>query len=82
MSEINDKTKIPLGIAVGACALVASGAFWLAMLTGSVSNATNKNEGQDVALVAQAAINAKQLEVNGQILSDLRLIKNKLKIKD
>lgn len=82
MSNLDEKTKIPLGVAVGACALVASGAFWLALLTGSISNATNKNLEQDAAFTAQAIINARAEAERALVLSDLRLIKNKLKIKD
>lgn len=74
-STLDDKTKVPLGIAVGACALVASGAFWLAMLTGSVSTATDKNREQDSVLELMG-------KNQTQILSDLRLIKAKLKVKE
>lgn len=86
MTTIGENTKVTLSTAVTVTvfvgAIIASGAFWLAMLTGSVTAATIKNNEQGDVLKAQTDINAKQLEVNNQILSDLRLIKDRLKIKE
>jgi hypothetical protein len=82
------KVSLTTAVTVGAfvAGIIASGAFWLAMLSGSVSNANAKNDTknaeQDAAIKELANADADTIKIINKNTSDLRLIKDRLGIKD